>query len=69
MEGVQFNNISIVESPWAMELHSIAGSADLKDVVASEIQVVGVASCVGDAFLLNDLGGNSGWNTTKCLGF
>ncbi|PRP87995.1 coagulation factor 5/8 type domain-containing protein [Planoprotostelium fungivorum] len=69
MEGVQFNNISIVESPWAMELHSIAGSADLKNVVATDIQVIGVASCVGDAFQLNDLGGNSGWNSTKCLGF
>jgi len=69
MEKVQFKNIKIIESPWAMELHSIGGSADLNGVVATQIDVVGVASCVGDAFKLNDLGGNSGWNSTKCLGF
>jgi len=68
-QKILLKNIKIVESPWAMELHSIAGSADLQNVVATEIAVVGVASCVGNAYVLNDLGGNSGWNTTKCLGF
>jgi len=66
---VVFRNVTIDTSDWAFELHGCSGYANLTDVVAKNIRVVGTASCVGESFKLNSISGNDYPTTTKCMGF
>ncbi|PRP82597.1 coagulation factor 5/8 type domain-containing protein [Planoprotostelium fungivorum] len=66
---VTFKNVTVDTADWVFELHSCAGKAELTNVVARNIAVVGIASCVGGGFTFDDITGNDYPNTTKCMGF
>jgi len=63
--NVVFMNINIDTAPFAIEERT-TGSATFTNMVAKNLGVAGQWNC-GVPFKIIDGGGNSGWNTTKCV--
>ena len=67
VSGPHFDGVGI-EGAGAFALHLQAtGGAGFRNVVASGIRRAGIYTCQGpNAFAIQDLGGNSGWDSTYC---
>jgi len=62
---IYFTNVTFDTAPYALEVFGVSGQAFFTDVTAKNLANGGVYSC-DQAFVLNSVSGNSGWNDTHC---